>query len=63
MTKISIEVIDISCQISLVSRSRDHSTKMAESSDTSIFLYLNILFYNIARKPHEVVSSHFHILE
>ena len=32
MTKISIKVIDISHQISLVNRSRDHSTKMAESS-------------------------------
>ena len=32
MTKISIEVIDISRQISLVNRSRGHSTKMAESS-------------------------------
>ena len=62
-TKISIEVIDISRQISLVNRSRDHSTKMAESSDTSIFLYLHILFYNITWKPHEVVSSRFHILE
>ena len=58
MTKISIEVIGISHQISLVNRSSDHSTNMAESSAYEHLLYLHILFYNIARKPHEVLSPH-----